>query len=98
MLHKIQFGESSEKLIFEGISVCFSISVYAFFEVGTVSSFLKASWMKTLEFCNKMSFQIYNSWFKLASSSHKKVVVRTIIQNRSCERWVSIPLKRNSCY
>ena len=84
MLHKIQFGESSENLIFKGISVCFLIGVYVFFEVGRVS-FLKASWMKTLEFCNKMSFQIYNSWFKLASSSHKMVVVRTIIQNRNCE-------------
>lgn len=60
-LHKIQFCEINFQ---RG-----KISVYEFFE-GVIISFVKASLMKTLEFCNKMSFQIRNSWFKLASSSH----------------------------
>ena len=34
----------------------------------------------------KSRFEEYITiWFKRASSSHKKVVVRTIIQNRNCE-------------
>jgi len=36
----------------------------------------------------KSRFEEYITiWFKRASSSHKKVVVRTIIQNRNCEWW-----------
>ena len=61
-LHKIQFCEINFQ---RG-----KISVYEFFEGVIISSFVKASLMKTLEFCNKMSFQIRNSWFELASSSH----------------------------
>ena len=40
MLHKIQFGESSENLIFKGISVCFLIGVYVFFRISVFTFFL----------------------------------------------------------